>query len=156
MKKQKAESKLVKQMTLKEMLAPFNELRFAVLATVEEGKPYTSIIAVALKPNNRTLFFTTSSVIRKHINIINQSAVFILLKNHSQSADDIDSAQAVTLLDTAKRVRTIARKAECREIFVNRHPELADFINDSKTALITVTISKAIHVAHFSNVSSWP
>ncbi|MEN6620249.1 MAG: pyridoxamine 5'-phosphate oxidase family protein [Smithella sp.] len=156
MKKEKAESKPVKQMTLEEMLVPFNALRFAVLATVEEGKPYTSIIAFALTPDCRTLIFTTSSATRKYRNIINQPAVSILLDNRSQNADDINSAQAVTLLGTAKKVRTTARKAEYSEIFVNRHPELADFINDSKTALIAVTIEQAVHVIHFKNVSSWP
>ncbi|NTW07800.1 MAG: HEPN domain-containing protein, partial [Syntrophaceae bacterium] len=53
MKSRGSDAKAVKQMTIEEMLAPFEALRVAVLATVEEGKPYTSIIAFALTPDRR-------------------------------------------------------------------------------------------------------
>ena len=156
MKRRESESKQASQMNIEEMLAPFEALRFAVLATSEEGKPYTSIIAFAITADRRTLIFATSSATRKYRNIINQPAVSILLDNRSQNAYDIDNAQAVTLLGTAKNVRTNAKKAEYRLIFVNRHPQLANFIDDPETALIAVTIQQAVYVAHFKDVSCWP
>ncbi|MEN6373226.1 MAG: pyridoxamine 5'-phosphate oxidase family protein [Smithella sp.] len=156
MKKKDSEAKPAKRMTIEEMLEPFATLRVAVLATVEEGKPYTSIIAFAMTPDRRTLLFTTSSATRKYKNMVDQPAVSILLDNRSQSADDINRAQAVTLLGTAKKVRAGARKSEYSAIFVNRHPELKDFIEDPKTALIAVTIQQAVHVARFEDVSVWP
>jgi nitroimidazol reductase NimA-like FMN-containing flavoprotein (pyridoxamine 5'-phosphate oxidase superfamily) len=103
MKRRESESKQASQMSIEEMLAPFEALRFAVLATSEEGKPYTSIIAFALTADRRTLIFATSSATRKYRNIITQPAVSILLDNRSQNAYDIDNAQAVTLLGTAKK-----------------------------------------------------
>ncbi len=156
MQRKEPEAKPVTQMTIEEMLEPFEALRVAVLATVGEGKPYTSIIAFALTLDRRTLLFTTSSATRKYKNIISQPAVSILLDNRSQSADDINRAQALTLLGTAKKVRAGAKKSEYRALFVSRHPELADFIDDPKTALIAVTIQQAVHVARFKDVSVWP
>lgn len=156
MKRKGSEAKPARQMPIEEMLAPFEALRVGVLATVEEGRPYTSIIAFALTPDRRTLLFTTSSSTRKYRNIISQPAVSILLDNRSQSAGDINSAQAVTLLGTAKKVRAGAKKEQYRAIFVNRHPELADFIDDPGTALIAFTLQQAVHVARFEDVSVWP
>ena len=156
MKRKGSEAKPASHMPIEEMLAPFAAMRVAVLATVEEGKPYTSIIAFALTPDRRTLLFTTSSATRKYRNIVSQPAVSILLDNRSQSAGDINSAQAVTLLGTAKKVRAGAKKSEYSAIFVNRHPELADFINDPGTALIAFTLQQAVHVARFKDISVWP
>lgn len=150
------ESGRAKQMTLEEMLAAFCELRFGVLATSEKGRPYTSLIAFALTPDRRKLIFSTSRDTGKYRNISNQPAVSILLDNRSQNADDLQTAQAVTLLGTAKEVRASARKAEYRSLFANRHPELAAFIDDPGTALVAVTIRKALHVARFQDVSRWP
>jgi len=156
MKRKESEAKPVKQMTIEEMLEPFEALRVGVLATVEEGRPYTSIIAFALTPDRRTLLFTTSSATRKYKNMISQPAVSILLDNRSQSADDISRAQAVTLLGTAKKVRAGAKKSAYSALFVSRHPELADFIDDPKTALVAFSIQQAVHVARFEDVSVWP
>jgi hypothetical protein len=85
-----------------------------------------------------------------------EPAVSILLDNRSQDAEDFHKAQAVTLLGTVREVRTAPQKAECRQLLVNRHPELAGFIDKPGTSLIAVTIQQAVHVAHFQEVSRWP
>jgi len=144
------------RMTLEAMLEPFDALRFAVLATSEQGSPYTSLIAFALRPDRHTLIFATPKATRKYENIISQPAVSLLLDNRSQEAGDIHGAQAVTLLGTAIEVSTPAQKEACRAVLVNRHPELAAFLDDPGTALIAVTIHQAVHVAHFQDVSRWP
>ena len=143
-------------MTLKGMLKAFDALRFAVLATSDNGAPYTSLIAFAMTPDRRTLIFATPKATRKYENINSQAAVSILIDNRSQEAGDILGAQAVTLLGTAKEVQTTAQNKTCRAVLVKRHPELALFIDEPGTALIAVTIHQAVHVAHFQDVSRWP
>jgi nitroimidazol reductase NimA-like FMN-containing flavoprotein (pyridoxamine 5'-phosphate oxidase superfamily) len=144
------------RMTLEEMFESFDTLRFAVLATSEQGSPYTSLIAFALTPDRHTLIFATPKATRKYENIISQPAVSILVDNRSQEAGDIQGAQAVTLLGTAQEVSTPAQKAAYQAVLVKRHPELAAFLDDPGTALIAVTIHQAVHVAHFQDVSRWP
>lgn len=97
-----------RRMTLEEMFESFDTLRFAVLATSEQGSPYTSLIAFALTPDRHTLIFATPKATRKYENIISQPAVSILVDNRSQEAGDIQGAQAVTLLGTAQEVSTPA------------------------------------------------
>lgn len=144
------------RMTLEEMFESFDTLRFAVLATSEQGSPYTSLIAFALTPDRHTLIFATPKATRKYENIISQPAVSILVDNRSQEAGDIQGAQAVTLLGTAHEVSTPAQKEAYQAALVKRHPELAAFLDDPGTALIAVTIHQAVHVAHFQDVSRWP
>lgn len=156
MKRKKSRSEPGRQMTLEEMLTAFDELRFAVLATSDKGRPYTSLIAFALTPDRRKLIFATPKATSKYKNISIEPAVSILLDNRSQDADDFHSAQAVTLLGTAREVRTAIQKAEYRLVLVNRHPELASFIDEPGTSLIAVSIRQAVHVANFQDVSRWP
>ena len=156
MDRKKSGSEPGKQMPIEKMLAAFDALRFAVLATSDKGKPYTSLIAFALTPDRHTLIFATPKATRKYENMKSEPAVSILLDNRSQDAEDFHSAQAVTLLGTAKEVRTAAQKAEYRQILVNRQPELAAFIEEPGTSLIAVTIRQAVHVERFQNVSRWP
>jgi heme iron utilization protein len=155
MKRQQSGSKPEKRATLKEMLANFDKLRFGVLATSDHGRPYTSLIAFALTLDHRTLIFATPRATSKYRNISNQSAVSILLDDCLQQAADLGSAQAVTLLGTAKEV-TAAQKARYRSVFVSKHPELALFIDEPDTALIAVNIQQAVRVKRFQDVSRWP
>lgn len=156
MDRKKSRSEPARQMPIEEMLAAFDVLRFSVLATSDKGRPYTSLIAFALTPDRHALIFATPRATRKYENIKSESAVSILLDNRSQDAEDFHSAQAVTLLGTAKEVRTAAKKAEYRQILVNRHPELTAFIDEPGTSLIAVTIRQAVHVERFQDVSRWP
>ncbi len=143
-------------LTLEEMLEGFASLRFAVLATSDNGAPYTSLIAFALTPDHSKLIFATPKATSKYENIINQPAVSILIDNRSQEAEDIHKAQAVTLLGTAAEVSTPEQKESFLAVLVTRHPELAAFIDEPETSLIAVTIQQAVHVARFQNVSRWP
>ncbi len=156
MKRQQSGSRPGKRTALKEILANFDKLRFGVLATSDQGRPYASLIAFALTPDYRTLVFATPRATSKYRNICNQSAVSILLDDCLQQAADLGSAQAITLLGTAKEIETAAQKARYRSVFVTKHPELAPFIGQPDTALIAVNIQQAIRVKRFQDVSRWP
>lgn len=156
MTKQQTGSKRKKRATLKEILAPFDTLRFGVLATSESGKPYASLIAFALTPDHRRLIFATPRNTSKYRNMGNEPAVSVLLDDRSQHIDDLQSARAVTLLGTATEVRTAPERAKFREVFVEKHSELTAFVDAPDTALIAVTIRRIVHVAHFQEVSHWP
>ncbi|HVN25826.1 MAG TPA: pyridoxamine 5'-phosphate oxidase family protein [Syntrophorhabdales bacterium] len=140
---------------LSQILSVFEDLRFAVLATSGEGKPYASLIAFAFTADRRNVIFATSKATRKYKNMMNQGSVSILIDNRSQRPEDLSRAEAVTLLGTARLVRAGARKKEYSNIFLGKHPELSTFIDDPGTALMMMAIEEAIHVTRFQNVSVW-
>jgi len=140
---------------LKQMLADFDDLRFAVLATSDEGRPYASLIAFALTPDRTTVIFATPKATRKYRNMRSQRSVSILIDNRSQTPEDLSRAEAVTLVGTARPVRAGANRIEYGKVFSDKHPHLTTFINDPGTALITVIIEQAIHVSRFQDVSVW-
>jgi len=144
-----------KEQTLWQMLAPFDDLRFAVLATSEEGRPYTSLIAFTFSPDRQTVIFATPKATRKYRNIRVQPSVSILVDNRSQKPEDLSNAEAVTLTGTARPLRGGARKKEYSRIFMAKHPQLVDFINKSDTALIEMAIEEVVHVTRFQHVSTW-
>jgi heme iron utilization protein len=145
-------------MSLEEMLASFDALRFAVLATSDdEGRPYTSLIAFALTADRRTLLFATSRATSKYRNLTSQPAVSILIDNRSQSVGDLKGARAVTLLGSARELRSDDNdQGEYQNGFKERHPELAAFVESPATAFFAVSIERAVHVTRFEDVSYWP
>ena len=133
------------------MLAPFDDLRFAVLATSDKGRPYSSLIAFAFTPDRQTVIFGTPKATRKYMNIRNQRYVSILIDNRSQTPEDLRRAEAVTLIGPARPVKT----KEYIKVFTDKHPQLAGFIDEPGTALIAVTIEQAVYVTRFQAVSTW-
>jgi general stress protein 26 len=134
------------------MLAPFDDLRFAVLATSDDkGRPYASLIAFAFAPDHQTVIFGTPRATRKYRNIRDQRYVSILIDNRSQTPEDPRRAEAVTLVGTARPVTT----GEYIKVFTDKHPQLAGFIDEPGTALIAVTIEQAVYVTRFQTVTTW-
>jgi nitroimidazol reductase NimA-like FMN-containing flavoprotein (pyridoxamine 5'-phosphate oxidase superfamily) len=155
MKKQHSRSKRGEERNLKQMLAYFEDLRFAVLATSDEGRPYASLIAFAFAPDRQTVIFATPKATRKYRNMRSQPSVSILIDNRSGTPEDLSRAEAITLVGTARPIRAGARKEEYREVFREKHPRLAGFIDDPGTALMAMLIEQAVHVTRFQDVSAW-
>jgi nitroimidazol reductase NimA-like FMN-containing flavoprotein (pyridoxamine 5'-phosphate oxidase superfamily) len=141
--------------SLKQMLASFDDLRFAVLATSDQGRPYASLVAFAFTPDCKTVILATLKATRKYRNIRSQGSVSILIDNRSQTPEDLSRAEAVTLVGTARPIRAGARKEKYSKVFSDKHPQLTGFINQPGTALVAVDIEQAIHVTRFQDVSAW-
>jgi nitroimidazol reductase NimA-like FMN-containing flavoprotein (pyridoxamine 5'-phosphate oxidase superfamily) len=151
MNKQQEGSNQEKGQDLARMLAPFDDLRFAVLATSDKGRPYASLIAFAFTPDRQTVIFGTPKATRKYRNIRDQRYVSILIDNRSQTPEDLRRAEAVTLVGTARPLKT----EKHIRVFTDKHPQLAGFIDEPGTALVAVTIEQAVYVTQFQAVSTW-
>ncbi|MBA4417952.1 MAG: flavin-nucleotide-binding protein [Syntrophus sp. (in: bacteria)] len=143
------------EQALRQMLASFGDLRFAVLATSGEGRPYASLIAFTFTPDQQKVIFATPKTTRKYRNLKGQPLVSILVDNRSQTPEDLNRAEAVTLIGTAKPIRSGTRRNKYAGIFTAKHPQLIGFINEPDTALIEVIIEEAVHVTRFQHVSTW-
>ncbi|MFZ5906294.1 MAG: pyridoxamine 5'-phosphate oxidase family protein [Nitrospirota bacterium] len=127
----------------------------AVLATDARGQPYTSLVAYALTPDGTGILFATPRATRKYGNILSNNRVSLLIDTRSNTDRAYLGAESVTILGNAHRVKRGAKRDALAEIFIRKHPRLAEFVRFRGTALIYVEILHAIHVAQFQSVSEW-
>lgn len=128
---------------------------FAVLATNDNGQPYTSLISYALMPDGKKIVFATPRKTSKYKNIIQSDRVALLIDNSSPRERNVLAAEALTIIGRARPVRRGKAWKEFAEIFLKKHPALDEFLHSSTTALIAVDIIQCIHVGHFQTVSVW-
>ncbi len=126
---------------------------FAVLATNEDGRPYTSLISFAVTPDLTKVIFATPRNTRKFKNIVDTKDVAVLVDDRSNKNKGFIETQAITVLGTAKPVRRGRPWLEYAGIFLKKHPELEEFINASTTALVVIDVTSCIHVGNFQTIT---
>jgi len=138
-------------------LAVLNEQHpHAVLATVSDNAPYTSLIAYAITPDLKSLIFATPRKTRKYMNIMKNANVCLLIDSRSNTKSDYMKAESISVLGSANVIKKGARREYLIKIFLKKHPQLKGFVNAGSTALILVRIIKYIHVNSFQNLSEYP
>jgi uncharacterized pyridoxamine 5'-phosphate oxidase family protein len=125
----------------------------AILATVSDEQPYTSMIAYALAPDEKGIVFATPNKTQKYKNILKNNRVSILIDTRSNTKKDYMSAESLTILGYAKPVRKGKKWRELTNILLKKHPKLNEFIYSSETKVIFVKIIQCIHVTRFQTVS---
>lgn len=128
---------------------------FGVLATDDNGQPYTSLIAFALTADLNKVIFATPKGTRKYKNILQSKHVSLLLDNRSSARKNLMETEAITIIGTARLVRRGKTWQELAAIFLNKHPELEEFIQSRTTALILLVATRCIHVGRFQTVTVW-
>jgi nitroimidazol reductase NimA-like FMN-containing flavoprotein (pyridoxamine 5'-phosphate oxidase superfamily) len=123
----------------------------AVLATSAGSAPYASLVAVAVTPDLHRLYFATPRATRKAANLAGNPKVSLLLDNRSNLLTDFTRAAAATIIGRAEEVHGSAR-ATGLELFLKRHPHLADFTESPGTALFMVTVTRISLVTRFQQV----
>ncbi|UCH81280.1 MAG: pyridoxamine 5'-phosphate oxidase family protein [Nitrospiraceae bacterium] len=129
--------------------------RHAVLATVSNGRPYTSLVAFALTPDATGLLFATPKKTTKYTNMLKNSNVSILIDSRKNTAKGYMESEAVTITGTATAIRKGRRRDMLAGIFREKHPELGGFVNAASTALVLVAFDKIIHAGKFQIISKW-
>ena len=129
--------------------------RHAVLATVSGSRPLASLIAFALTPDLRHLVFATPTATTKYRNIVKNSRVSLLVDTRKNTEGDYAAAEAITITGTARPVRKGTQWTVLAGVLSSKHPLLKEFVEAPGTALITVRISRCVHVSRFQVVSVW-
>lgn len=139
-----------------ERLKVFNKTRFfAVLATNDNGQPYTSLISFAVTPDLKKVIFATPKQTRKYRNILNSKNVALLIDNRSNTSKNLMETEAITIMGEARSVRRGKIRDELAALFLKKHPDLDEFIQSKTTALIVVDAVRCIHVGKFQTISVW-
>lgn len=126
----------------------------AVLATDAGKGPYASLVAVAVTPDLRQLYFATLRATRKWSNLAGNHHVSLLIDNRSNQVTDFSRAAAATVIGVAEELSG-TELANGLAIFLRRHPHLAEFTASPSCAMFRVQIASIYLVTRFQNVTEF-
>jgi len=128
--------------------------RHAVLATDDDGRPYTSLIAFALTPDRKSLIFATPGKSQKYRNIRKNSCVSVLIDTRTNTDRSYMQAEAVTVMGIARPKYRGRKRDALSRLFVKKHPKLAGFVQAEGTVLVEIEIINCFHVTSFQTVTA--
>jgi len=124
----------------------------AVLATVHDNIPYTSLVAYAFDYQEKVFVFLTPKKTTKYINILKNSNVSLLIDTRENTDRDYLAGQAFTVIGKAVALRTSKRRERLLKTFLNKHPKLRGFSKESSTAVVAADIQRCFKVTKFQEV----
>jgi hypothetical protein len=123
-----------------------------VLGTrLEDGAPYTSLVAFAATADLRSLLFATGRATRKWSNLVHDARASMLIDSRTNRDADFADAAAVTALGTVAEVGP-SERAELLELLLAKHPHLVDFAAAPSCALLRLRVERYILVTRFQHV----
>jgi len=128
--------------------------RFAVLSTLNNQQPYSSLVTFAVSDDFRHLVFATNRSTRKYRNILENNQVALLINNCSNNQSDIIESLAITALGAASEL-TVDQSDGLVKSYLNKHQSLTDFIKSKDTAVIGVLVTDYI-LARFDGAERIP
>ena len=124
----------------------------AVLGTrLQDGAPYTSLVAFAATAELRHLLFATGRATRKWFNLVHDARASMLIDSRTNRESDFAEAAAVTVLGTVEEVG-IEEHDAFLEVFLAKHPHLAEFTEAPTCVLLRLVVERYILVTRFQHV----
>jgi general stress protein 26 len=124
--------------------------KLAVLATQKDEQPYNCLVAIAGTADLKDLLFSTSRSTRKYNELKHNPRVSVLIDNRSNMESDFDSAVAVTAIGRAREAQGVDRD-NLANIYLEKHPNLVNFVDSPDNALIRITVEKYV-ISSFKDV----
>ena len=125
--------------------------KLSVLATQGDGRPYGSLVAFAATSDLKTLLFATKRATRKYSNLLAHPDVAMVIDTRTNQVADFSDATAVTALGEVEEVDADDRQ-EFLNIYIEKHPNLKEFVQSPTCALLRVRVKNYIVVSRFQNV----
>jgi heme iron utilization protein len=126
---------------------------FAVLNTVGQGLPHSSLVSFASTDDMRSLVFVTGRNTRKYRNMEENSNVSLLIDNRTNKPSDTSQAIAITAVGTCREATD--NNSLLQAVFLARHPQLRHFAEAPGNAIMRVIIREYI-VAAFDKTKIVP
>ena len=127
--------------------------RHAVLATVSDAGPYTSLVDFAMTPDMKNVVFATPKTTNKYRHIQKNKHVSLLIDTRKNTDSDYRKAETANLIGTAKPIKKGKRWDELSKILITKHPILKKFVHAPTTVLILVEVRRRLHVSRFQTIS---
>lgn len=128
--------------------------RYAVLATVSNDQPYTSLMAFAATRDLRSLVLVTRRDSHKHENLAENAKAALLIENCTNDPSDTQDAVAITAIGEIEEAIGEERQ-QLLELFLTKHPYLADFAAGFGVAVLQMLVSRYQIVSQFETVKYW-
>ena len=87
--------------------------------------------------------------------MINNNRVSLVIDNRENSSADYLGAEAFTIFGRAREVRQKQARTRYSSLLSRKHPELAEFVSASTTALMLVKIDRCHHIGRFQTITEW-
>ena len=129
----------------------FTSQSLAVLSTHQDGQPYASLVAFAVSEDLKHIYFVTPRTTRKFANLSADNRVAMLINSSQNKAADFHRAISVTVIGSAEEIAGDDQDG-CRQIYLQRHPYLQDFVKSPSSAIVRVTARSYYLVKNFQNV----
>ena len=123
----------------------------AVLATLQNGHPYASLVAFVASDDLRRIAFVTPRATTKFRNLFDAPQVSLLIESRTHSVEDFTAGAAVTALCRAAEIGD-KLGAELLASFLRKHPHLESFARSPSTALCGVEVETYFLVTRFQHV----
>ena len=143
---------------LEEMKALAKQKNICVLATVSDGNPHCSLMAYATDDDCREIYMITQKGTKKYKNLIKNPSVSLLIDTREEQVDSHPlQAKALTIAGLFQEIDDEYKKRFARERLLERHPYLAEFIDQTDTELICIKatsflVLNGLKEAHFEVV----
>jgi len=143
---------------LEEMKALAKQKNICVLATVSDGNPHCSLMAYATDDDCREIYMVTQKGTKKYKNLIKNPSVSLLIDTREEQVDSHPlQAKALTIAGLFQEIDDEYKKRFARERLLERHPYLAEFIDQTDTELICIKatsflVLNGLKEAHFEVV----
>ena len=143
---------------LEEMKALAKQKDICVLATVSDGNPHCSLMAYATDDDCREIYMITQKGTKKYKNLIKNPSVSLLIDTREeQAASHPLQAKALTIAGLFQEIDDEYKKRLARARLLERHPYLAEFIDQTDTELICIKaisflVLNGLKEAHFEVV----
>ena len=125
--------------------------RLAVMATQQNGCPYTSLVAFVVSEDLRRIAFVTSRATTKYRNLAEAPDVSLLIDSRTHSVEDFTAGAAVTALGRTAEIGDKESSALFAS-FLHKHPHLESFARSPTTALCGVVVETYLLVTQFQHV----
>jgi heme iron utilization protein len=125
-----------------------SEQKLATLATRDEKNPYNTLVAFTFTEDLKFILFATGKDTRKYQNILRYPYVSLLIDNRTNDNKDFKDAVALTILAKVKQ----SEKQTYLYLYLNRFPDLKEFLENPQTALVLLEIQQYIYVYRFQEI----
>lgn len=129
----------------KKITGLLSEQKLAALATRDKMYPYNTLVAFTFTEDLKYIIFATGKDTRKYQNILKYPYISLLIDNRKNDQEDFNHAIALTVKAKGKK----AEKQYYADLYLERFPELKDFLENPQTELVLLEIQEFIYVYKF-------
>lgn len=142
--------KMIQSEAIQKTLSLFKSQTLAVLATINESRPYCNLVAFAETNDAKSLVFATHRNTRKYKNLLNNQQVSLLIDDRTNLNAEIGSKVAITAVGWAEEI-SADEMPGLIALLIAKQPALSTFIKGADIALFRVRVSDYI-IAGFDSV----